>query len=537
MKIWERIRGKSQQASSRKAPARPQARMLRDTKSRVLESRRVPLIDSRDEIRRSWSRAASYALDFIQNSGSLKGACDQVLADTVGVELVLHPQPDLISLGYSEEETIALVAEIKKRWKRYAWNPSECDLRGKFTIPQLVDIALRWYIAYGEVTGVLTYMTRDQRRRYGITAGTKVCLMPPNKLVQDTSELEGLFQGIYHDENGRPVGYLFEEKQAGFTRKVAYPSKDQDGRHVAVHIFDPVDATDVRGISVLSSAFRKHAQHEVLGDATLQTAILQTVFAAVLTSSSPSAEAFEALEAMSEGMDKAEADELKSDYLGFFQSKLDKARESELSIGGDPTVAHLGMDEDFQFRTAATPGNNYLAFSASLMREVSRAIGITYGSYSMDYSAATYSSVRMEMASIWPIVMRRRERIAGPLLQMIYENWLDEEIGEGRLRFKGGYSAFRANRDKVTWALWQGPAAPNADDYKSERAVSERLENGTSSLAIECALKGVDPDELFEQRVKDHERYLNAGMVSPYAPRGQAPLPVDDPPQKQKEKT
>ncbi|WP_353619417.1 phage portal protein, partial [Ochrobactrum sp. SFR4] len=99
------------------------------------------------------------------------------------------------------------------------------------------------------------------------------------------------------------------------------------------------------------------------------------------------------------------------------------------------------------------------------MREVARAIGITYGSYSMDYSAATYSSVRMEMASIWPVVMRRRERIAGPFLQMIYENWLDEEIGEGRLPFKGGYNAFLAHREKITWALWQGPAAPNADDY------------------------------------------------------------------------
>lgn len=533
MKKREHVRGKSQKASSRKAPARPQARMLRDTKSGVLQSRSVPMIDSREEIRRSWTRAASYALDFIQNSGSLKGACDQVLADTVGVELVLHPQPDLAGLGYSEEEKIALVAEIKNRWKRYAWNPSECDLRGKFSIPQLVDIALRWYIAYGEVTGVIGYMPRHQRQHYGITSGTKVCLVPPNKLVQDTSKLDGLFQGIYHDRNGRPVGYLFEEDHAGITQKVKYPAKDDKGRHVAIHIFEPVDATDVRGISVLTSAFRKHAQHEVLGDATLQTAILQTVFAAVLTSSSPSADAFEALEALAEDMDGDAAKAFKSEFVSFLQSKMDAARESNLNIDGSPTVAHLGLDEDLQFRTSSAPGNNYLPFSASLMREVARAIGITYGSYSMDYSSATYSSVRMEMASIWPVVMRRRERIAGPLLQMIYENWLDEEIGEGRLPFKGGYKAFLANREKVAWALWQGPAAPNADDYKSERAVTERLENGTSSLAVECALKGVDPDELFEQRLKDHKRYQEAGMTSPYAPRGQAPLPVDNQPEKQ----
>ncbi len=96
-----------------------------------------------------WRRTAGLALDLIQNSGQLRGAADQVIVDTVGVELVLNPQPDIAHLGYSDAEIAALTRKIKQRWKRYAWNPRECDLRGKFTLPQNVDIALRWDMAYG----------------------------------------------------------------------------------------------------------------------------------------------------------------------------------------------------------------------------------------------------------------------------------------------------------------------------------------------------------------------------------------------------
>ncbi|KAB0571263.1 phage portal protein [Brucella pituitosa] len=530
MNLVERIKGLGRALRSGTALSvssmRPVARMLRDTKSGALASRQVSIVDSRDEIRRSWSRVAAYALDFIQNSGKLKGASDQVIADTVGVELILQPQPDLTEFGYSREETAELVALIKKRWKKWAWNPAECDARGKFTVPQMVDIGLRWNMAFGEITGMMTYMSRAERRKYGITSGLKVCMIPPNKLVQDTNETENLFQGVYHDENGRPIAYLFEEKERRFSKKVRYPAKDAEGRPIVLHIFDPVDATDVRGISVLASALRKHAQKETLDEATLQTAILQTIFAAILTSDAPSREAFEAIEAIDDEELKAE---LREDFADYFQAKMEGAKKSSININGTPTVSHLGPDEDLQFRTATTPGGSYLPFAASLDRETARAIGVTYSSYAMDHSNATYSSVRMETATIWPIVLRRRERLAAPLKQAIFENWLDEEVGEGRIKLKISYDVFAANRDKFTWALWYGPAAPTADDYKSERAVSERISNGTSSVAMECGVKGIDPDELFDQQEREHNRYVKAGMRSPYERPYQQPLPDDDP--------
>ena len=506
--------------------SRPTARYMRDTKSGVIASRATSLTSHRDDVRQSWSRAAGLAMDLIQNSGRLKGATDQVLADTVGVGLTLTPDPDLLAAGYDEKEKTDWIRLVKKRWRSYWHNARECDMRGKLTGAQMVDIGLRWHIAYGEATGVFDFFSGSDRSRYGITSGTKLCLVPPSRLVQDTSPMEGLFQGVRHDGKGRPVSYRFEANAAGFKTKRDYAAFDADGRPLVMHVFDPMDATDVRGISLLAPAFRKHIQAEMLDDATLQMAILQTVFAITLTSETPSQDAYEALEVLKDSNDgRGYAEE----YLGFLGSQLERAADSRISVGSDPQVSHLGPGEKLGMETAKIPGQDFLPFSNSLARDMARTIGITYGGLTMDHTSATYSSVRMENASIWAVVMRRRERIAAPMCQMVYENWLDEEVGEGRIPFKGGYAAFRANRNRVSAANWQGPAKPTADDHKSARASTERLQNGTSSIAQETGDLGVDPDTLFEQRQREHQRYLDAGMESPYAPRELQPIIETEP--------
>jgi lambda family phage portal protein len=504
---------------------RPVARYLRDTGSKAIASRPASLTSHRDDVRPSWRRSAALATDLIQNSGRLKGASDQVIADTVGVGLTLTPQPDLSGFDYSEEEKADLIRLIKKRWKVF-WNDAkEVDQRGKFTGPQMVEIALRWDMAYGEVTGVFDFMGVADRQKYGITSGTKLRLYPPTRLVQETDPMKGLFQGVFHDENGRPTHYRFQTAASGLINTADFAAYDLEGRPQVMHIFDPMDSEDVRGISKLASGFRKHIQAEMLDDATLQMAILQTVFAITLTSDAPSQDAFEALEAL-KSESGVEGKEYAGEYLGYLTSKLESASDSRISVGAEPQVSHLGPGEKLSLETAGVPGQDFLPFSNSLIRDMARAIGITYGALSMDNTDASYSSVRMDNAIIWPVVLRRRFRIAVPVCQTSYENWLDEEIGEGRIPFKGGYQRYFARRKQISAASWQGPARPTADDHKSAKASSERLRNGTSSIEIETGDLGIDQDELFEQRQRLHNKYTDAGMVSPYASLGPTPSEV-----------
>lgn len=508
----KRVRVKAGSALSPVSRPQSGSRYLRDTRSDIINARGATLNEHRDEVRRVWHRAAALSADIIQNSGRLRGAVDQILADTVGEELVLTPKPKLAKLGYDERETIEFVSLVKDWWKRRAWNARECDFRGKFTMPQQIDMALRSDVVFGEAVGVMSYWGRAMRRRYGIVSGTKLCMMTPSSLVQDTRDFEGLFQGVIHDENGRPVAYRFQEKRDGMTVKTDHPAYDAQGRQVVVHVFDPVSPNDVRGISRLVAAMRKHLQHETLVDATIQTAILQTIFAAALTSPEPSREAFEALEAIEETA-------LRAEVIDYFSAAMDRAADSKISISGDPQVSHLAPGEDLKLLSTGTPGPQFLPVSAELSRDMARALGITYGGLTMDNTSATYSSVNMDNASIWPIVTRRRSRVAAPICQAFYESGLDEEIGEGRIPFKGGYQAFAANREDVLWTLWNGPAKPTADDGKSAKAATERLVNGTSTFEAECAERGLDPEEVFESRRHWHRRFVEAGLPSPFVAR------------------
>jgi lambda family phage portal protein len=492
---------------------RASASYFRDTRSAIISTRGATLREHRDEVRMVWRRAAALAADIVQNSGRLRGAVDQVLADTVGEELVLTPKPRLEKLHYSEKETVEFVALVKDWWKKRAWNPRECDFRGKFTIPQIVDVALRSDVVFGEAIAVIDYWSAATRRHYGITSGTKLCLMSPDQLVQDTAEFEGLYQGVIHDANSRPVAYRFEEKRDGMKVKTDYPAYDRAGRQRVVHVFDPISANDVRGISRLAAGMRKHLQHEVLVDSTIQLATLQNVLAVALTSPNPSKDAFEAVSALDE------EDEFRGDFLDYFSAALDRAADSKISVSGDPQVSHLAPGEDLKLLSPGVPGPQFLPVSAELSRDLARALGITFGGLTMDNTSATYSSVNMDNASIWPIVTRRRSRVPAPICQAFYESGLDEEIGEGRIPFKGGYEAFAANREDVLWTLWNGPAKPTADDGKAAKAATERLLNGTSTFEAECAERGLDPEEVFESRRNWHRRFVDAGLPSPFVAR------------------
>jgi capsid protein len=510
MKLLDRLFGKGDAAAPRPAP---QASYLRDSRSRILSTRGTSLRHHRDDVRIAWRRAAGLAMDIIQNSGRLRGAVDQVIADTVGVELILNPMPDLSKLGYDKKETDDFVRLLKSEWKHWAWNPRECDLKGKFTAPQSVDIALRHDVVYGEALMLMDYMPAGLRRRYGVASGTKMCLTTPTALVQDTSVFENMYQGVIHDEINRPVAYRLQEKLDGFVERRDYRAYDAQGRQMVAHVFDPLDSNDVRGLSRLVPAFREYLQWEVLVDATVQAQILQTVFAQVLTSEKFSAEAFEAMEVLGESQDSKT---LRDEYRDYFLATMEKAAESEISVGSDPKISQLAPGEKLELMSTGIPGPQFLPVSNELQRGMARAIGISQASYTMNYEGATYSSTRMEGASLYPVVTRRRERIAAPICQIAYEHRVDELIGTGRLPFKGGYEAFAANRDKVLWAVWQGPAKATADDQKSAKAASERLLNGTSTLDMECAEIGADAEEVFERRLYWHKRYEAEGMQSPF---------------------
>lgn len=101
----------------------------------------------KQDVHQAADRAFGLAFDFMQNSGWIAGAADQIIADMIGVELKLNPVPDLSRLGYNDADRNQWCRLVEKEWRRWSWSPRECDAEGKATVQEMLDGGIRYYLA------------------------------------------------------------------------------------------------------------------------------------------------------------------------------------------------------------------------------------------------------------------------------------------------------------------------------------------------------------------------------------------------------
>ncbi|MBP0440678.1 phage portal protein [Tianweitania sediminis] len=500
--------------------SQPTARYLRQDKQGLLNMRRAITRDAKLDVFEAAERASALALDFIHNSGGLSGAVSQIVCDTIGVELKLNCRARLKSFGYTDKQADAWCREVEAAWQQWAWNPKECDLAGEMTIAEMCDAILRSYLAYGEGFGVLDHLTVRRRRQYSVRTGLKVSLVAPHRCPRTTREFEGLEGGIFRNEIRRPVVYRFRIREGGLEIDHDVSARD------VVHVMDRGEHLNAtRGISPMAPILKVAAQYDQLADATLAVALMQQAFAAIIKSPEASNEAFQAIESLDgldvpEGYDAADwatlLSSVRADLVEVWSQRFDALKNGSVSLTDPARIAHLGPGEDLEMVTASAPQSNYVAFAQNLQREIARCLGVTFESYTGDHSNANYSSVRMAVASIWPVVMRRRQRIVVPFIQTIFENWLEEAIREGRVPFKGGYAAFQRDPEAVFQAEFQGPERPSADPYKDALASKILMELGLASHADEAIARGKNPQELLVQIAREIKMMQAAGIPVPF---------------------
>ena len=128
---------------------------------------------------------------------------------------------------------------------------------------------------------------------------------------------------------------------------------------------------------------------------------------------------------------------------------------------------------------------------------------MTFETLTGDYTAATYSSVRMATSELWPMIVARRVNIPGRFYQMVYEAWLEEAIETGRIAFDGGFYEFLKNREAVCRAEWRGPPKPQADDLKAQKAHEGYKRMGIMTDEMIANDLGVDIEDVYRQRAAE----------------------------------
>ena len=476
----------------------PSASFMRGGRGVTFGGWRPALRELQDDIADAWDHAAARTIDVVQNSGWLSGALDQAVANTVGTGLRLKAMPENTVFGMSNAEAQAWARMVEARFELWARNADECDIEARRTFGQMQAAAFRLWLATGEILAELPW-----RRRSWTRYGTKVRLLPPQRLSRKSEKLSRLTNGVYHDADGMPVAYLAIRKDP-LQGDVEYVVRARDtlGRQRVVFVFDGAPGT-CRGISPLTPALQVARQFDQLADATLTASIMQTVFAATITSEEPTEEVLQGLLTPQEqARMAAQGISPMSAYLDMVGGFYDSAT---LNIGINGRIAHLFPGQKLEFLRPVSPTSEYRDFSMHLLRELARCLGLTYESTTGDYDGATYSSVRMATSEIFAITKMRRHNVVAPFCQAAYEAWLEEEVENGGVPFPGGIDNFLANRTAACRADWRGTPKPQADDLKTAKAHEVWRRLGVISDAMIANDLGVDIEDVYAQRASEAE--------------------------------
>lgn len=487
---------------------RPGAQYMRGGRGITFAGWRPALRDTQDDISEAWETAAARVVDLLHNNGWLSGAIDQAVANTVGDGLRLKCMPENTVFGMAEPEARAWARLVEQRFELWARNAQECDIEGRRTFGQMQGAAFRTWLATGEILAELPWRKRPWNR-----AGTKVRLLPPHRLSRRTETLSRLNAGVYQDADGMPIAYIALRKDPVLgEQEVIVRARDAVGRPRIIHVFDGVPG-QVRGISPLTPALQVARQFDQLADATLMASIVQTLFAATITSDEPSEQVLAGLltpqeqaKMAAQGLSPMDA------YLEMLGGFYD---HTTLNVGINGRIAHLFPGQKLEFHSTHHPGADYKDFAMHLLREMARCLGLTYESATGDYDGATYSSVRMATGEIFAITKTRRENIIAPFCQPIYEAWLEEEIERGDIPFPGGVAGFMTHRAAAARADWRGSPKPQADDIKTAKAHEVWRRLGVVSDAMIANDLGVDIEDVYAQRASERDLRQTYGLPEP----------------------
>jgi lambda family phage portal protein len=455
------------------------------------------LRDASDDVRSVWRLATARTVDQFQNSGWLSGAADASTAHVVGPEgLHLNAKPNADALGWTLDQANQWARRVEGRFSVYAENARACDAGGRFWFGQILAQAYKHWLATGEILATLPLISYP-----GSSWRTKLRLLPAWRM---SSRSEGcdLKQGVRVNPFNAPLGYVLNVRTAycGMVEQ-EFAARDAMGRPMVVHVFDG-EPDQVRGITPFVSVLKVARQFDQLADATLTTALIQTIFAAMFKSNAASEDVLDAIQSDSEQHSK---------FLNLQTERSRWYEKTDISLTQHGKILHGFPGDELQFFSSNHPNATYEPFAKFLLRECSRAAAITYEEFTGDWAGATFSSSKMGVATNWPRILYRRRNIVSPLAQHVYEAWLEEDIENGGTPFPDGVNGFLANREAACQSFWRGPTMPQADELKTAMAAQIMGEIGLPK-SIVYRPYGIDPDDAADERARERDYEAKLGL-------------------------
>ena len=415
------------------------------------------------EISAAWSKVTARARDLERNNPYVAGLAKKFVTNVVGEGM--WPKAKVRMADGTLD--INLNADIENRWER--WQETACANGDAFI--DLQRQGARHLLIDGE------FLVRKIKQA-GIPLAVQLLEADMLDTGKDTTDLSNggrIVGGIELDRFDKPVAYhLFtshpSDKISSSTR---VPAAE------IIHVFDRQRASQVRGICHFASIITEIFDTLEFQDATLTLARVATAFGIFIESPNP------------------------ADWMPPSGGTTDAGGQPEryLSPG---SINTLLPGEKIAQAKPENPGSNYDPFVRSRLRGASAGVGISYETFSNDYSQVSYSSARQAMILERALYRLCSSLIDSKLNQRVYRWFLNNETSLAAPGVQPLRIPAYASNPRPYWAVkFSRPRQEWIDPAKEANAARTRLEIGLETLTELAENEGRDIDEVFATRAAE----------------------------------
>jgi lambda family phage portal protein len=400
----------------------------------------------------------------VRNNGYAANAVEAFACNVVG---------DGIKPSSSITDAV-LKEELQTLW--LAWT-DEADAEGLTDVYGLQRRATREVFLAGEVF----LRIRPRRASDGLSVPLQLQMLPSEMLpLAMNRELSGggqIRQGIEFNAIGKRVAYHFLRRHPGDMtdpglagETVRVPAAD------VIHIIDPVEAGQLRGVSRFAPAIVKLFTLDLYDDAELERKKVAAMFAMFITSPAP-------------------------------ETPLEPTDEDlEVEPG---QVVRLDPGEDVT--TPATPdsGSTYEPFQYRTLLQISAALGIPYGYLTNDTAKGNFSNTRISLVDF-------RRRISAwqhgvlvyQMCRAVWMRWMDMAVMSGALELPD----YDAKRRQYQACMWLPTKWDWLDPMKDASAEILQIEAGLKSRTQALSERGYDAEQVEREIAAERARELALGL-------------------------
>lgn len=296
-------------------------------------------------------------------------------------------------------------------------------------------------------------------------------------------------QGIEFDRIGRRAAYHFLRRHPGDVTETGLAGETvRVPASSVLHIVDPVDAGQLRGVSKFAPAVVKLFLLDQYDDAELDRKKVAAMFAGFVR-----------------------RPEREFDNSG----EMDAQGEPLLPL--EPgQLQFLDDGEDITFSQPSDVGGNYEAFQYRTLLQVAAALGLPYANLTADMLKANYSNTRAAL-----LEFRRRVEafqhsvLVYQLCRPVWAKWMDVAVLSGALDIPG----YAQNRREYLGTDWLPPRWDWVDPLKDIKAEIMAIEAKLKSRTQAVAERGYDAAQVDQEIAEDQEREERLGIN----PQGQLP--------------